>query len=966
MTSNAPWSVKGIEPNAREAAKDQARRAGMTLGEWLTRRIQDEADEGGEAGSAARGPLSKALDRLTARIEIAEQRSTLAVTGIDQSVRGVLARLEITERDQVALGARFEGALNEVSETQNALIERIARVEDHTSGPRSLEAIKGLEGQVARIANQVYDAEGRQRETNADLRRDLGALAALVESGGGSGDDGAGIAQRLDQAEARTTAALRALEVTSAQLDRRLEAAEDRLEAGGDTGALERRLSEIAANLTSGLEAARVEMGEQLRASADSRFDRMEQALREMDSHVQAAEQRSSQAIEQMGREVLRVAEALSRKVNTTEQRAANAIEQVGGEVARVVNSLDIRLQRSETTQGHALDKLGADLTRVTEKLTERIGVAERRSAQAIDDVGEQISRVTERLNQRYDRSANDLAERIRQSEERTVRLLEEARERLDGRSSKASAAPETGFAPATVDLLSPPPFPGEPAAAIPTAGPPQYVIYPDVAPFGQAMAPAAMAAPGFAPVAEDFPLEDLDAASDFAATATPQTEADFVDDASRADFEARASETQDRLEISVDEDAEFEFAGEERAHDCDLSPPSPPPLAAEPVATLSTRELIEQARAAARAAQAERSGGGRGRRDAQRAGGGALSAGPFVTRRRKPDHSRTIMAASFIIAIAIIGGGAAIFYAGGAPEKITAWWSRPAAGVVDPDATVEPRLAVALNPQPISPEDVLANPIAPGAPGAEAEDLFSQGRSKVEAGDKGGAEQVRRAANLGHAGAQRYLASLYKTGRAGVAKDLPEARRWYERAAAGGDRQAMHEAGLMQHFGEGGPANLVSAAEWFRRAADLGSTDSQFNLAALYETGSGVSINPAEAYKWYQLAARDTDEAKRNQAREAANRVKAQLSAADQGAAERFAANFIPQTANVSARAVAPDYLTIQRALARLGYFRGAVNGIAGDDLAAAVREYQRDQGLAATGVLDPTTTARIRTAAR
>ena len=35
MKSNIPWSVKGIDPEAREAAKVAARRAGMTLGEWL-------------------------------------------------------------------------------------------------------------------------------------------------------------------------------------------------------------------------------------------------------------------------------------------------------------------------------------------------------------------------------------------------------------------------------------------------------------------------------------------------------------------------------------------------------------------------------------------------------------------------------------------------------------------------------------------------------------------------------------------------------------------------------------------------------------------------------------------------------------------------------------------------------------------------------------------------------------------
>ncbi len=30
-----PWSVKGVDADARETAKEAARRAGMTLGEWL-------------------------------------------------------------------------------------------------------------------------------------------------------------------------------------------------------------------------------------------------------------------------------------------------------------------------------------------------------------------------------------------------------------------------------------------------------------------------------------------------------------------------------------------------------------------------------------------------------------------------------------------------------------------------------------------------------------------------------------------------------------------------------------------------------------------------------------------------------------------------------------------------------------------------------------------------------------------
>ena len=39
-----PWSVKGIEPEAREAAKLAARRSGMTLGEWLNSVIFDQSE----------------------------------------------------------------------------------------------------------------------------------------------------------------------------------------------------------------------------------------------------------------------------------------------------------------------------------------------------------------------------------------------------------------------------------------------------------------------------------------------------------------------------------------------------------------------------------------------------------------------------------------------------------------------------------------------------------------------------------------------------------------------------------------------------------------------------------------------------------------------------------------------------------------------------------------------------------
>ena len=55
-----PWHVKGVHPDAREVARDAARRSGVSVGAWLNSLIitaaeQDESPTG-EFGAAARRP----------------------------------------------------------------------------------------------------------------------------------------------------------------------------------------------------------------------------------------------------------------------------------------------------------------------------------------------------------------------------------------------------------------------------------------------------------------------------------------------------------------------------------------------------------------------------------------------------------------------------------------------------------------------------------------------------------------------------------------------------------------------------------------------------------------------------------------------------------------------------------------------------------------------------------------------
>jgi localization factor PodJL len=55
-TSPSPWSVKGVDPEAREAAKIAARKAGLTVGAWLNQMIRQSAsDQLRGSGSAQPG-----------------------------------------------------------------------------------------------------------------------------------------------------------------------------------------------------------------------------------------------------------------------------------------------------------------------------------------------------------------------------------------------------------------------------------------------------------------------------------------------------------------------------------------------------------------------------------------------------------------------------------------------------------------------------------------------------------------------------------------------------------------------------------------------------------------------------------------------------------------------------------------------------------------------------------------------
>jgi localization factor PodJL len=1028
MAAGVPKSSRYVDPASRQMAEDLARRSGLSLNEWVARLMaegpedatsQDYFTQGApsyyEAPRAAAaepryetvghpadevGRVTQALERLSDRIESAENRQALAIAGVERSVREVIGRIDVAEREQMQVAARFEGELQTArgetrglaqrlssveaggpgaetleridaaereqrqvaarfegelqtarSETQT-LAQRLKKIEDEAAGPRSAEALKALEGAIGKVAATVYDGDRRSLEAIGELQNRM---------------------QRLDSADQASGSAMRELRLTCQALDERLNLAERGAEDG---------VAGAAAELAARVEETRETLASQLSAAADTRFDRVEQALAQMGEHVRAAEQRSAGALERMGREVLDVAQALSRRVTAAEHHSSDAAEHVRAEVSRIADAVEDRIARADSIQAQALEKLGVEIARITERLADRIAGSERRSAQAIDDVGEQVARFSERLNQRSERVATELADRIRQSEERTAKLLEEARQKIDERLAETQRkldAPPAHAAPPPEDpddgMFRQSPFPG-----YETPAPEQSFAASVASPFATR------------PAGPTFDEED------FAAAARFDPDAKSVEESMPIVRPAPVSEDDDfdavELEPNVGFDVDDDFvvtpkpmaraaaaptqrlvadeppapAAAEPEH-LDLAPfastaPAgfdPPPAA--PAQALTTREVIERARAAARAAS-DRDGGSRLRPSPKAAtpgDEGVLQGLAFGRSRRRPGPSGALMIASLLAAIGLSAGGYVFFEgkpSGKLPNRVADSLS-VVSGDASDGAAAPAFAAMALAPKPADP--------APAGP--DLSGVYSAAVARVKAHQAGGLAEIQKLADGGYAPAEFYLSIAYQSGADGLAKDPTQSRRWLEKAAEGGDRTAMHNLALDEHQGIGGPRNAPAAAEWFRRAAELGLLDSQFNLAALYEHGDGVSQNAAEAYKWYLIAGRAGDA----ESRAGALRVRGTLTADARAMAERAAAEFQPSAPSAAAPAAAvaaaapvvqaasPDLVTAQRALNQLGYYQGPTDGVASPALHLALAAYQRDQTLPVTGATDPATLAKL-----
>ncbi|PPQ34193.1 hypothetical protein CCR94_00035, partial [Rhodoblastus sphagnicola] len=220
MSKAVPWSIKGVDFDARDAAKEAARRDGLSLGEWLNRAIADHAAETGADDQEF--DADERLEAVAAQLARLS-REAETDTRKPRAARGQAERIQ-PDRDQ---DERFDEKLQAGSAPPRAA--QWDEESEPESEPRRAAA-PGRSRQPRERARQVSAREGGARE-NVDAEALLEKAVAAFES-------------RAERAEAR---AARALAQVADRVAERIDSAES--ERADMLAQVENRLADLETHL---------------------------------------------------------------------------------------------------------------------------------------------------------------------------------------------------------------------------------------------------------------------------------------------------------------------------------------------------------------------------------------------------------------------------------------------------------------------------------------------------------------------------------------------------------------------------------------------------------------------------------------------------------------------------------------------------------------------------------------------
>jgi localization factor PodJL len=1037
--------VKGIEPEAREAAKVAARREGKTLGQWLNEKIIDASDEEDadiSADTALRPPASSsgnpmpqqalqidfspvtdALRDLVHRLERSERRSENALTGLDETLADMSTRLERTERMSREPGFMGSSGGSGLDTTLAELRERLEKSERGLERAEHLntDAMRTVERGLRAISNRLEETERRADEASKKVQSVGMETPETVRHLQSALTD---LSRRLDTTESAATTAREQAAQAVAAINSRGGASDDAV------AALERAIGNVVdhieasdARTAKALGSLREDLEKLEKAASETKPGVGVEAIQTLEGTISALQQNVTEMVGRLGqvenntqRDVDQIAGAIENmgsRLDTVREAAVSAAtdaaRQEGSVTAQLVSQLEQRvdeagqqhaatqqrIEQSEQQSAQAIHTIEASVTDIAGQMREiaNIGAGGKEIfAEPLAALETAIEEMAARLQTTDQRSAKALA-KVEEVSDELLRKLDGANptddiqkirasvENVDARLNLIEAAnkgtafdtgPELGFMAGTTaaDQNS--------AAAMPPPPPPSdWTATVDESPFGPPPEAGQMGAPPFMPSPDmadgrgspfgepPFP----DHTQDTAAPLEPATRNDFLESARQAARAAAGSAGHDTARSPFADDERTQRAGMMSGGRKPLAliaaglavvavaglivvmmgggpkevagPPDDVTAPSDVMAELDAPTVDVTPVDVTPDAQAEAQTPATDGTPSDTADAGETTRPPA---RELPDVVSPAEAS--------------------APSNVPSSSEQAVAGQsISGPTSIMPRQEVDVASLPSSPAQPQRQTLREAATNGDASaqyeigQRYANGSGGVPQDNEQAAYWLNRAAEQGLAPAQYRLGTMFEKG-LGLPENPTKARTWYERAAAQGNVKAMHNLAVMQAEGAGGPQDFAGASRSFDAAAQHGLADSQYNLAILHERGLGVERDLAEAYKWFTIASANGDA----DAGARAEALKNSVDAAKLVDAELAARTFTPRTADAAANQVswqaemtpAAMVREAQRILGSLGYDAGPADGRPGNKTLDAVREFERDKGLAVTGRID------------
>lgn len=435
--TQAPWSVKGIDPKARSVARERAQRQGVTLGQFLNSLLL-EGDEGefqevnladpfprASADSDLRR-MSQEIDQLAQRLEASTSRSARSISGIDKSILGLMGKVDATGKAQLHALERVTRAMGEIESTQTALRTRIDTLESENRGGASLDGMKALETSLSRLFETLQDRLGDSEREQHQLRtlfdEKVGQVASRVDDVAKSVDqvvanavrsNAASVTGRIDQIEEKVSSAERRIEAGIAKIAdaaSRFELFETKADraVGDTTWRMERALE---SNLTRSRAMSKevIDRVDAIEEKTREAMTTLSEAVSRITDRVNRTERKTDTAVNVLERAVNEIDDRIQRgggrsedDLNNLQQLFQKRLDSFAEDMSRPMNAMRADMERrlEEAVRSGSPEK-AERIERSIRQIQEQVQVSEARQADAIEAMSAQVDRLSRAVDER-------------------------------------------------------------------------------------------------------------------------------------------------------------------------------------------------------------------------------------------------------------------------------------------------------------------------------------------------------------------------------------------------------------------------------------------------------------------------------------------------------------------------------------------------------------------------------------